>query len=130
MKIHHVGMLVADVAAGQALIEKFLHAERQSEPIDDPLQSATVQFFSAGGVTIELIAPLGEKSHLRNVLSRAGEHLAHLCYETPDLDGEIARMRQAGALLISRKPAVAFGGRQVAFLFLPNKMVVELLAAS
>jgi hypothetical protein len=38
-------------------------------------------------------------------------------------------MKTAGALLISRKPAAAFGGRDVAFLFLPNKMIVELVQA-
>jgi methylmalonyl-CoA/ethylmalonyl-CoA epimerase len=129
MRLHHVGILVADVASGQRLIETYYAGRAVGDPIDDPLQQATVQFFDSGGATIELIAPLGEQSHLHRALARGGETLAHLCYETADLDQQIARMRGAGAALISRKPAVAFGGRDVAFLFLPNRMIVELLQA-
>lgn len=129
MKLHHIGMLVSDIAAGRALLETFLEGRALGPPMDDPQQQATVQMFSAGGVTLELVAPLGEDSHVHNALARGGEGLAHLCYETPALDETIAGMRSAGAVLISRKPAQAFDGREVAFLFLPNKMIVELLQA-
>jgi hypothetical protein len=73
MKLHHVGMLVSDIAHGQALVQQFLGGRALGPPTDDALQQATVQFFSSGGVTIELIAPLDEQSHLRNVLARTGE---------------------------------------------------------
>lgn len=129
MKLHHIGILVYDLPQGAALIQRFFHAAPAGSPVDDPLQQATVQMFEASGATIELIAPLGPTSHLHNALSRQGEGLAHLCFETSNLDLEIDSMRKSGALLISRKPAVAFGGRDVAFLFLPNKMIVELLQA-
>jgi hypothetical protein len=34
-----------------------------------------------------------------------------------------------GAVLVSHpNPAVAFGGRQVCFLLLPNRMLIELIA--
>ncbi|TWT45888.1 hypothetical protein RAS1_23240 [Phycisphaerae bacterium RAS1] len=129
MKLHHIGILVSDLTQGARLVERFFHATPAGPPVADPLQQATVQLFDAGGATIELITPLGQGSHLHNALSRQGEGLAHLCYETPDLGAEIDAMRKSGAMLISRKPAVAFGGREVAFLFLPNQMIVELLQA-
>jgi hypothetical protein len=130
MKLHHVGMLVSSMDAGRAMIEKFYRANPMTPAVDDPLQDATVQLFDGGGVTLELIAPLSEASHLRNVLARTGEHLAHLCYETASLDEAIADFRRNGALLVSRKPAKLFDGREVAFLFLPNRMIIELLAAT
>ncbi|MEO1008287.1 MAG: VOC family protein [Planctomycetota bacterium] len=130
MRVDHVGLVVANVQAGRRHLETFYHATPRGEPIDDPLQQATVWFFDAHGVTIELIAPLGADSHLHNVLERSGEHLAHLCYEVDDLDAALAEMRGNKAMTISRKPAVAFGGRDVAFVLLPNKTIVELLAAS
>jgi catechol 2,3-dioxygenase-like lactoylglutathione lyase family enzyme len=129
MNVHHIGVLVSDLTAGRRLIETFLGGRALGPPVDDPLQQATVQFFDSGGARLELIVPLGPDSHLHNVLARQGESLVHLCYETPDLDGAVSRMRGQGALLISRRPAVAFGGREVAFLFLPNRMIVELLQA-
>lgn len=130
MRFHHIGLLVRDVPAGQRLIETFYGGHATGSPVDDPLQGATVQFFDCGGATIELVAPLGAASHLHNVLARSGEHLAHVCYEVPDLGAAIERLRAARAVLISRKPAVAFGNREVAFLFLPNHLIVELLAAT
>ena len=130
MRIDHVGLVVADVQAGRKLLETFYKATPSGEPFDDPQQQATVWFFDAHGVTIELIAPLGESSHLHNVLRRSGEHLAHLCYEVDDLTATLAEMRGQGAMPISRKPAVAFGGREVAFVVLPNRTIVELLSAT
>lgn len=127
MRFHHIGVLVSDLSAGRRLVESFMGGRVQGPPIDDPLQMATVQFISTGGVTVELIAPLGAASHLHNALARTGEGLAHLCYETPDLSARIDEMRAIGAVLISRKPAKAFDGREIAFLFLPNKMIIELL---
>jgi len=128
LRLHHIGMVVQRLADAQALLERFLEAEAEGPPVDDEAQQATVQMFRSGGVILELIAPLGDDSHVHNLLKRSGEGLAHLCYETDDLDGTIAGMRQNGALLISRKPAKAFDGRDVAFVFLPNRMVVELVS--
>ncbi len=130
MRLDHVGLVVADLQAGRAHLETFYQASPRGEPFDDPNQQASVWFFDAHGVTIELIAPLGESSHLQNVLKRSGEHLAHLCYEVDDLSATIERMRANKAMLISRKPAIAFGGRDVAFVLLPNRTIVELLASS
>ena len=129
LKFHHIGVLVSDLEAGRRLVETFMGGKLQGPPIDDPRQEAAVQFFETGGVTVELITPLHQSSHLNNVLKRTGEGLAHLCYETPDLSTSIERSRAAGSTLISRNPAKAFGGRDVAFLFLPNKMIIELLQA-
>ncbi len=129
MRLDHVGLVVADLQAGRAHVETFYQATPKGEPFDDPNQQASVWFFDANGVTIELIAPLGEGSHLHNVLKRSGEHLAHLCYEVDDLTASIDGMRANKAMLISRKPAVAFGGRDVAFVLLPNRTIVELLSA-
>jgi catechol 2,3-dioxygenase-like lactoylglutathione lyase family enzyme len=129
MNIHHIGVLVTNLAAGRRLIETYFGGRVLGPPVDDPLQQATVQFYDCGGARIELIVPLGPDSHLHNVLARQGEGLVHLCYETADLQEAVARMRGQGALLISRRPAAAFGGREVAFLFLPNRMIVELLQA-
>lgn len=129
MTIHHIGVLVSDLTAGRTLIETFFAGKVLGPPVEDRLQQATVQFYDCGGAKLELIVPLGPDSHLHNVLARQGEGLVHLCYETADLDAAVARMRGQGALLISRRPAAAFGGREVAFLFLPNKMIVELLQA-
>jgi methylmalonyl-CoA/ethylmalonyl-CoA epimerase len=60
---------------------------------------------------------------------RSGIKLYHLAYETEGLATSIATMRAQGAkLVVEPVPAVAFAGRDIAFLMLRNRMLVELIA--
>jgi methylmalonyl-CoA/ethylmalonyl-CoA epimerase len=56
--------------------------------------------------------------------------LYHLAYLVPSLRDAIETMReQRGKLVAGPMPAVAFGGREIAFVVLPNRLLVELVAA-
>lgn len=77
----------------------------------------------------EQVRQCGGLRNEKNLLKGTGEGLAHPCYETPNLSAPIERARAAGGTFISSNPAEAFGGREVAFLFLPNTMILELLQA-
>ena len=58
---------------------------------------------------------------------RRGVAIYHTCHEVRDLDGELARLREAGCVVVSPpKPAVAFDLRRVAFVMCQGLMV-ELL---
>jgi len=51
-----------------------------------------------------------------------------MAYLTPDLDAAIGDLRKRRAkLLRAPTPAVAFDGRLVAFLMLPNRLLCELI---
>jgi methylmalonyl-CoA/ethylmalonyl-CoA epimerase len=55
----------------------------------------------------------------------------HQAYEVDDLPAAVSRFRDAGAkLTVGPTPAVAFGGRDVAFLTLRNLLLVEFIAAA
>jgi hypothetical protein len=46
-----------------------------------------------------------------------------------DLDAAVASLRAArGKLLLAPTPAVAFAGRPIAFVMLPNQLLCELIA--
>jgi methylmalonyl-CoA/ethylmalonyl-CoA epimerase len=65
---------------------------------------------------------------VRRILKSDRGGLYHLCYTVEDLEGELARFRRHGCVKISGPtPAVAFGGRRIAFLFTPQRDIIELL---
>jgi methylmalonyl-CoA/ethylmalonyl-CoA epimerase len=81
----------------------------------------------AGAPRLELVAPHGEQSPVTPWLER-GIKLYHLAYLATDLSAEIELMRERRAkLMLPPTPAVAFGNRHVAFVMLPNLLLIELI---
>jgi methylmalonyl-CoA/ethylmalonyl-CoA epimerase len=128
VRLHHTGVLVRDIAEAASRYER-LGYERKSGLIQDPLQQARVQFFRLPGETVllELIAPDSEASHLSVALEKSGG-LHHLCYAVEGVDAVCADLRSKGLSLVRPPtPAVAFGGRRIAWLMGRDRLLVELL---
>jgi methylmalonyl-CoA/ethylmalonyl-CoA epimerase len=116
-RIHHVGMAVASI---DAILPK-------NEKITDPIQGVSVAFLNAHGLTIELIEPSREQSPVSQSLQK-GVKLVHLCYEVPDMEEAIQHAKAHGIRMIARPvPAVAFGGRRIAWLFSTTLGLFELV---
>jgi len=130
-RLHHVGTLVADIAsARRAMVERFGYRP-WTDVITDPVQTAEVQFLHLPGAAqwLELVTPAGPESKLSNAL-RKGVTLHHLCYEVEDLEGALERLRGQGMLIVGAPaPAVAFGGRRIAWLADKAAPLVELVEA-
>jgi len=131
LALHHVGTLVDDIeAATRRLVGRFGYAI-ESPVIGDPAQTARVRFLRLPGADhwLELVTPNGETSKLRNAL-RKGVTLHHLCYEVADLAAALEHLRDSGMLVVGDPtPAVAFGGRRIAWLMDRHAPLVELLEA-
>ena len=109
-----------------------LGASWDGQVFEDPHQRVKVAFLSTseGAAQIELVEPNGEDSPVQSFLRSKGGGLHHVCYQVPDLDSGLSEMRSRGALLVKRpQPAVAFGGRRIAWVLTPEKLLVELLEA-
>jgi methylmalonyl-CoA/ethylmalonyl-CoA epimerase len=126
-----MGFVVADIATAMPAFVRSMAAEWDGQIFEDPLQKAKVAFLTTwhGDAQIELVQPVGDDSPVRRFLQeRGGMH--HLCYEVRDLEAELAAFRSRGAAIASRpKPAVAFGGRRIAWVITSEKFLVELLEA-
>jgi len=131
MALHHVGTLVDDIeAATRRMVDRFGYAV-ESPVIEDAAQTARVRFLRLPGADhwLELVTPVGERSKLRNALSK-GVTLHHVCYEVSDLTAALTHLRDGGMLVIGEPtPAVAFGGRRIAWLMDRHAPLVELLEA-
>jgi methylmalonyl-CoA/ethylmalonyl-CoA epimerase len=132
VKFHHVGFAVPDIPAAMPGFLQLLGATWNGRIFSDPLQKVKVAFLSTGSgeAKIELVAPGADDSPVTRFLSEKGGGLHHLCYEVDNLEGQLARMRSEGALIVKRpKPAIAFDGRRIAWILSAERLLVELLEA-
>lgn len=132
-RLKHVGMAVPALGPTTELLAGLLGYRVVSGPFDDPIQRVQVNFLTAGTkdvAEIELIAPLGENSPVKSLLGKGGASAYHLCFETTDLEGALDHARSLGCMVVSEPvPAVAFGGRKIAWLYTPTRQLFELVEA-
>jgi methylmalonyl-CoA/ethylmalonyl-CoA epimerase len=106
---------------------KLLGYEIEGERFTDPLQKIHGCFLVGPGPCMELIAPVDESSPVVSWLNK-NIKMYHQAYEVESMGPALALLSAQHAVVVSRpKPAIAFGGRKVAFLMLPNGLLVELI---
>jgi methylmalonyl-CoA/ethylmalonyl-CoA epimerase len=131
-KLLHVGVAVPEIEPATQTLEALFGYRVVSGPFDDPIQKVTVNFLNQSGgepePEIELIAPLTPDSPIRSMLNKTGGGAYHLCFETNDLERALAHVRSKGCIVVSGPaPAVAFGGRRIAWFYTSTRQVFELV---
>jgi methylmalonyl-CoA/ethylmalonyl-CoA epimerase len=125
---HHIGVAVSDLRR-EAERYAALGYELEGLEFEDPIQGVRGCFLVGGGPRLELLVELPG----RDVLSpwkRRGIRLYHLAYETDDLDATLAaQFARRAKPVLAPVPAVAFDGRRIAFVMLPNLQLVEFIEA-
>jgi methylmalonyl-CoA/ethylmalonyl-CoA epimerase len=130
MRLHHLGFVVADIAASAPAFQKSMAAGWDAQVFTDPRQRVRVTFLTTrpGDPQIELVEPVGNSSPVLRFLYDRGGGLHHACYEVSDVEQAVVEFRGRGSLLVQRpKPAVAFQGRRIAWVLTSEKFLVELL---
>jgi methylmalonyl-CoA/ethylmalonyl-CoA epimerase len=128
LRFHHVGLACEDIEVERAA-HRLLGYTDEGLVFVDPRQRIRGCFMVQGGMRIELLQPEGEGSPLRPHLTR-GIKMYHQAFETDAIEASIDELRRGGAALaVPPTPAVAFGGRPIAFLMLRTTMLVELIQA-
>lgn len=130
MKLHHIGIVVKDLAAYGAIYADTLGSIACSPVIHDPIQKVHARFWrDEHGALIELIAPASPDSPIWRD-SQKGGGLNHLCYETEDIIRQVEDSVNKGGMLTREiSPAVAFGGRRIAFVYFLELGLIEFLEA-
>jgi len=127
---HHVGFVVASIENSVKGFAESLDADWDGVITHDPIQMVRVTFLrskSASDPLFELIEPAGEKSPVIPFLKKGGG-LHHLCYEAQDLEKQLELNRSKGGLVVRPPlPAVAFGGRRIAWVYSKSKLLIEYL---
>ncbi len=128
--LHHIGIVVASIPAAMDGFIRSLGASSDRQVFEDPRQRVKVAFLTTGAAEpqIELVEPVGEESPVRRFLVQKGGGLHHFCYQTDDLEAELQLMRSRRAILVRKPtPAVAFGGRRIAWMLTQERLLVEFL---
>jgi methylmalonyl-CoA/ethylmalonyl-CoA epimerase len=130
LKLHHFGFVVKSIQDCGWSFAQALGASWDEKIFFDPLQKVRVTFFEGrnnADPLIELVEPGGEDSPVTQFLQRGGG-LHHLCYEVGDLERHLEFCKSVGNTIIRPPvPAVAFGGRRIAWAVTRKRLLVELL---
>lgn len=125
MKVHHIGIIVADIEKSIAIYLK-LGYRLQKNIVVDNIQHNRVAFMEADfSPSIELIEPINEFSSVKNF--KKGYH--HICYEL-EMSIEIGQKfkdMQVGKIFTKPIIAPAIGNRKVIFACLRNETFVEFI---
>jgi methylmalonyl-CoA/ethylmalonyl-CoA epimerase len=129
LRLHHVGYVVGGIEETVSSFVKSVNGSWDGSVFHDPIQKVKVTFIETPGTTvqIELVAPADEASPVRAFLA-AGGGLHHLCYEVNNCERALRTVREKNGMIVRRpKPAVAFGGRKIAWAITAEKLLIELL---
>ncbi len=131
--LHHLGFVVSSISAVAEEFAASMSARWDGEIIHDPIQRVRVAFFSpvdTRNPVFELVEPASEVSPVSNFLKKRGG-LHHVCYEIDDLESGLREARGVGLVIVADPtPAVAFGGRRIAWVCSKSRLLMELLERS
>jgi len=114
-RVEHIAIAVKDLEQALAFYTDVLGLEvvhRQTVPE----QGVKVAFVEVGGVKVELMEPIDDRSYVARQLEKHGPGLAHVCFETDDLDALTEELTRRDLVLLTPEPVLGSDGRRVIFL--------------
>jgi methylmalonyl-CoA/ethylmalonyl-CoA epimerase len=77
---------------------------------------ARIAGFAAGESLVELLESGEPDSPIGKFVARRGPGIHHICFAVDDLEGTLARCREAGVRLVDETPRIGAEGKRIAFL--------------
>ncbi len=110
--IYGFNIAVKDLASATAKYEKILNIKSTHMPESDFAFPGMIgSIFNVGGVKIHLIASLKEDTSVAKFLEKKGEGVFLVTIEVSDIENELERMKNEGAVLVSEKPFTGSFGK-------------------
>ena len=126
LAFHHIGVACRSLDTEERHYQS-LGYRREGADFTDPIQGIQGRFLAGGGPRLELLVETPGKSVLTPWLKK-GIRLYHLAWEAADLDQASRQfVEQRARVVVPPVPAVAFEGRSITFLMLPNLQLIELI---
>jgi methylmalonyl-CoA/ethylmalonyl-CoA epimerase len=128
LTFHHIGVACRDLDR-EAKTYALLGYSPEGDDFSDERQGIRGRFIVGPGPRLELLVALPGSTVLEPWL-RKGVKYYHEAFFVPDLAGGIEELGASGGkVVVEPVPAVAFDGREIAFVMLPNVTLVELIEA-
>ena len=112
-RVSHIGIAVKALDDSLPFFRDVLGLKEV--PLDDA-DGARIAGFSAGDSLVELLEAVEADSPIARFVAKRGAGVHHICFSVDDLDGVLARCRQAGVELIDQVPRTGAEGKRIAFL--------------
>lgn len=127
LRVEHIGVAVKEMNAANKLFESLLGLSNyKMEEVKS--EGVSTSFFKTGESKIELLEATGEDSPIAKFISKKGEGIHHIAFETDDIVAEMARLRSLGFELLSEVPKKGADNKLICFLHprSTNGVLVEL----
>jgi methylmalonyl-CoA/ethylmalonyl-CoA epimerase len=115
MRLHHVGVAVADLDEAIQLYTSVFGAELTHRASSDK-DGLAAAFLRAGEAEIELLAALREDTPVGKFVASRGPGLHHIAVAVGDIDKAMADARAEGLELIDQEPRIGLHGTRIAFV--------------
>jgi methylmalonyl-CoA/ethylmalonyl-CoA epimerase len=114
--LDHIAIAVPDLDKAIArFLEDFGIEFKGTEPVE--AAKTTTAFFPIKGTQIELVHPIREgEGPIAKYLEKKGGGLHHLCFQTDDIDADVARLKDKGYQFLSEAPTPGAHGCKVIFI--------------
>lgn len=114
-RLDHIAIAVTDMDAAIARFVDDLGIELAGRE-DVPSESTSTAFLPIDGTKIELIHPMDGEGPVAAYLEKRGGGMHHLCFETDDIEGDMAMLKAKGYRFLSEAPKPGAHGTRVAFI--------------
>jgi methylmalonyl-CoA/ethylmalonyl-CoA epimerase len=108
-RIHHVGIAVRDLDKALEFYRDVLglHVHAVDTVEDQGVRAALLTISES---EIELLEPTSPEANMAKFIERKGEGLHHICFNTPDVDGDLEVLKDKGVELVDQKSRVGLAG--------------------
>jgi methylmalonyl-CoA/ethylmalonyl-CoA epimerase len=115
VSLDHIAIAVPDL---QRAISRFMQDFGLNfEGTEDVTEAKTsTAFFPIDGTSIELVHPLDGQGPLVSYLEKRGPGIHHLCFQSDDLDNDVARLKEKGYQFLSDEPSPGAHNTRVIFI--------------
>ncbi len=114
-KLDHIAIAVPDIDKTiKRFIEDFDLDYQGREDVE--AAKTTTAFFQVPETKIELLHPLNEEGPIQKYLEKKQGGLHHLCFQTDDIEKDVARLKQKGYEFLSEEPIIGAHNCKVIFI--------------
>ena len=108
-KVHHIGIVVRSLEEAYGFYRDALGLPLHKEATVEE-QGVRAALLTLGDCEIELLEPIDPQGGVARFLERRGEGLHHICFETDDIEVELAGLKERGVELIDQQPRRGLAG--------------------
>lgn len=126
-KIEHIGIAVSNIEEAIKTYEDVLENKCYKTEIVNSEHVKTA-FIKVGDSKIELLQATSKESPIAKFISKKGEGIHHIAFDTDNILSEIKRLTKKGYQLINEQPKLGADNKKIVFLHPKetNKVLIEL----